>query len=919
VEDGALWVARPEGVVAADVAPGSAAAVAGIAPGDVLLAAGGRVVEHPDDVLAVMHGAHAGERVTYSLLSRGGRDVREVVLKPVPAGNRTLYFFLAAIAIFTLLIGASVRIRRPHDPATFHFFWLCVAFFGVFAFSFSGRLDRLDWVFYWADVVATLLLPPLFLHFAFVFPERAGAWVRRPGAVWGMAACYAPALVLGLSRAVALLSTPGETPLLSRLLAVIDRLEMVYLGAGVVGGFAVMLRALALARSVTARRQLRWIAWGTALGGLPFVLAYALPFAAGWVPGLRAELLVLPLGLVPLAFASAVARYRLMDVEVIIKRGLVYVAAVSAIAAIYAVILKIATEVFLGGSGQHSTAVAVFATLVVVLLAPTVKNAIQSFGDRAHYRDRYDYRRALVAFARDLNSDLDLDHLAAKLVERVRQTLALDRMALLLAPDAEQDWAALHQEGFEPGAAVQLPAAGGIGGRVGDGQTVSLDDHLTVRRFTAGEVEHWRTLGVHCFVPCVSKAGVNAVMALGGKESGEPLSSEDMELLLAVAGQVATALENGRLYRQLRAKADELNRLREFSENVIASLTEGLFVAGLDDRVLRWNPALEILHVVPRASAVARPLHELFDAEFVAAVRDAREAGAGSGTLFRVPLTSRHVPARSLLVNVAIAPLRTPDGQVAGTIVILEDTTDRVKLEEQLQISDKMASLGLLAAGVAHEVNTPLTGISSYTQMLIDGSEPDDPRVQLLEKIERQTFRAAKIVNGLLNLARPSKTDATQIDLHVVVSDVLSLLEHQLKAASIQIRKDLSAGAPLVLGIENKLQQVFLNLFLNARDAMPRGGWLSVATRTDGGQAVVEIADTGTGIPAEHLARIYDPFFTTKPIGKGTGLGLSITYGIVQEHRGSITCESAPGQGTRFVLRLPLAEPAAEPVDRVAQ
>jgi hypothetical protein len=918
VEDGVLWTARPEGVVAAEVAPGSAAAAVGIVPGDVLLAAGGRAIEHPDDVLAVMHGARTGERVSYSVLSRGARDVRELVLQPVPTGNRTLYFFLAAIAIFTLLVGSSVRLRRPHDAATFHFFWLCVAFFGVFAFSFSGRLDRLDWVFYWADVVATLLLPPLFLHFALVFPERSHTWLNRAAAAWAVAACYLPALVLCVARVVALVWVPGETALLSRVLVALDRLEMVYLGAGVVAGFAVMLRALGVVRSVTARRQLSWILWGTALGGLPFVLAYALPFAAGRTPWLRAELLVLPLGLVPLAFASAVARYRLMDVEVIIKRGLVYAAAVSAIAAIYTVILKLATEVFLGGSGQYSTAVAVLATLVVVLLAPTVKNAIQTFGDRAHYRDRYDHRRALVAFARDLNSDLDLDRLAMKLVERVRQTLALDRMALLLAAGEGQDWAALHQEGIDPGTAVRLPAAGGIGGRVGEGQTVSLDDHLTVRRFTAGEVDDWRALGVHCFVPCVSKAGVNAVMVLGGKESGEPLSSEDMELLLTVAGQVATAFDNGRLYHQLRAKADELNRLREFSENIIASLTEGLFVAGLDDRVLRWNPALEILHGVPRASAVTRPLHELFDEGFVSAVREAREAGGGSGTLFRVPLTSRHVPARSLLVNVAIAPLRTPEGQVAGTIVILEDTTDRVKLEEQLQISDKMASLGLLAAGVAHEVNTPLTGISSYTQMLIDGVEPDDPRARLLEKIERQTFRAAKIVNGLLNLARPSQTDAAPVDLRTVVSDVLSLLEHQFRGSSIQIRRELAPEPQIVLGIENKLQQVLLNLFLNARDAMPKGGWLSVATHSHGGQVVVEVADTGTGIPAEHLARIYDPFFTTKPIGKGTGLGLSITYGIVQEHRGTITCESTPGQGTRFVLSFPEAA-AAEPAGRIAQ
>jgi hypothetical protein len=218
-----------------------------------------------------------------------------------------------------------------------------------------------------------------------------------------------------------------------------------------------------------------------------------------------------------------------------------------------------------------------------------------------------------------------------------------------------------------------------------------------------------------------------------------------------------------------------------------------------------------------------------------------------------------------------------------------------------------MASIGLLAAGVAHEVNTPLTGISSFTQMLLEGAQPEDPKTKVLETIERQTFRAAKIVNGLLNLARPAQVDSGPCDINAVISDVLALLEHQFKTGRIQVRKELAVAAPVVQGIEYKLQQVFLNLLLNARDAMPKGGWLTLLTRAEGKEAVIEVGDTGSGIPAEQLSRIYDPFFTTKAIGKGTGLGLSITYGIVQEHGGSITCESVVGQGTRFTLRLPLA------------
>ena len=265
---------------------------------------------------------------------------------------------------------------------------------------------------------------------------------------------------------------------------------------------------------------------------------------------------------------------------------------------------------------------------------------------------------------------------------------------------------------------------------------------------------------------------------------------------------------------------------------------------------------------------------------------------------------------RDRLVNLAVAPFKTAEATQAGWILVLEDVTDRAHLEEQLRLSEKMAAIGLLAAGVAHEVNTPLTGISSFTQMLLERAEPGDPRTELLEKIERQTFRAAKIVNSLLNLSRPSGGETGRVDLNVVVGDVLSLLEHQFRMSKIQVRRDLSESPVVVRGVEYKLQQVFLNLLLNARDAMPKGGWVSVTTRAENADAMVEVADTGAGIPSEHLARIYDPFFTTKPEGGGTGLGLSVTYGIVQEHGGKLSCESDIGQGTRFKLVLPLMEPA---------
>src|SRR4051794_7568963 len=182
-----------------------------------------------------------------------------------------------------------------------------------------------------------------------------------------------------------------------------------------------------------------------------------------------------------------------------------------------------------------------------------------------------------------------------------------------------------------------------------------------------------------------------------------------------------------------------------------------------------------------------------------------------------------------LLVNATEVPLQNTAGDdaVVGMLMIIEDITDRVQLEEQLQISEKMASIGLLAAGVAHEVNTPLTGISSFTQMLLENADPADPRTAILEKIEKQTFRAAKIVNGLLALSRPggSNPEHASVDLNAVIADVLALLEHQFEMGSIRVRRELSDTPVVTSGAEYQLQQVFLNLFLNARDAMPRGGW----------------------------------------------------------------------------------------------
>jgi len=227
----------------------------------------------------------------------------------------------------------------------------------------------------------------------------------------------------------------------------------------------------------------------------------------------------------------------------------------------------------------------------------------------------------------------------------------------------------------------------------------------------------------------------------------------------------------------------------------------------------------------------------------------------------------------------------------------------------------------MLAAGVAHEVNTPLAVISSYAQMLAKQISGDDTKSKMLEKIAKQTFRASEIVNSLLNFSRTSKTEFESVDVNRVITETISLVSHQLQKAGVLTHLDLQQNLTALNANANKLQQVFLNLILNARDAMTAGGTtggtIELRSWAEGSGARVEVSDTGHGIAPENLHRIYDPFFTTKGVKKGTGLGLSVTYGIIQEHGGSIEVSNRRGGGATFRVELPPAVPgqARKPVN----
>lgn len=226
--------------------------------------------------------------------------------------------------------------------------------------------------------------------------------------------------------------------------------------------------------------------------------------------------------------------------------------------------------------------------------------------------------------------------------------------------------------------------------------------------------------------------------------------------------------------------------------------------------------------------------------------------------------------------------------------------------QEQLLQSEKLASIGQLAAGVAHEINNPIGVMLGFAQVLLKRVKEDDPTYKPLTTIEREGLRCKRIVQSLLDFARHSKPEPRRVNVNDVIDASLEL-SHQSTRSNIHLIKEYSPNLPPVLADINQLQQVFLNILLNAYDAMSNGGTLRIVTGLVMDRVDIAFSDTGVGIPPENLTRIFDPFFTTKEVGKGTGLGLSISYGIVEQHGGTIEVKSQVGEGSTFTVHLPVA------------
>ncbi len=859
-----------------------------VKPGDILLAVNKYLVNNRIDLQRSI----AGRNYCRYEIEREG-ILKNVGVDIDPLFTPFSYYILVFAGILAVLLTLGVLNVYVKQATLFPppqtFFMLSLALSGFLILSPTGDYGPADFLFLTLDTACFIFFPAFLLQYSLQYPLRARVVKKISSRIRTLLIYLPPTVLLVLTAYFVVRNIFKPEP--AALVFIINHFRSL---AQKYFAFYVVLAWAAIAASsltlIVKKKQKRYLVplAGISLGLISLLLLNFSKQAPGTGGSIGVYLSLFALPFLPLSLVYFLSPRRVTDVENVIKKTL-------SVSSLFIFIFGI--YLFLGLNIEQNKLLGIFWSLAAILMAgllfKPLEGTIQKFFERLFYRETFNFKRKLKELEGSISAQRDLSSLSQNFLEIISRGFQLQAASLLIHYKNNLFYSL-------PGRNRLFLTRNFLNALQGQEHMIFLSEQEFATKFPRDQAA-MPAAKLFQFLSLKIGERLVGIVAMGRKTDHSYLTVEDWELMASIASPLALSVENAFLYSRLEEQLAELNLLKEFNENIIENINLGIMVVSRPNQVQTWNSFMEDRFQVPREKALHRRVAQILGKE----LWDKLQAGqTGPHALRNVTVA---LSGAETFFDVYVSPLKDEDGRVSGRIFVFEDITEKNHIQNQLITSEKMASLGLLSAGIAHEINTPLTGISSYCQFLLDNpSGPENH--ELIGKMQDQVLRANKIIRTLLDFSRQKGQQAQPVNLNQVLDESLALIEHKLKKKNIAFRRETEFTRTFH-GFSTRLQQLFINLFINAIDAIAGEGWISVSGEESDEEISVRFKDNGHGIEEAKLEKIFDPFFTTKEIGQGTGLGLAIVYNIVKEHYGNIEVHSKVGCGTTFLITFPLQSP----------
>jgi signal transduction histidine kinase len=858
-----------------------------VKPGDILLTVNKYVIKQKTDLYRVLGSRkyHRYEIERKGLIKNVGIDV---VNRYTPVSYYIMVFSGLLFILLTLnILNADLKKPKELSPPPV-FFLMSLTFSGFLIISPTGSYGLVDFAFLFIDRLSFIMFPAFLLNYSIYYPIRSGILRKIKPRFLNILLYVAPVSIFLLY--IYFMAVNMFNPIPEILTLTINFFRNVFSKFfGLYVGIALIFLLISNLTLIFKRKRKRILLpfTGAVVGILPLltttVFYPAIRERSPIIYGLCLFLIVL----LPVSLTYYLRQRKFSDIENIIKKTL-------STASIFLFIFGI--YFFLGINIEKNKLLGIFWSVAAILTAgylfKPIESTVQEYFERFFFRGSYDFKRKLRELIMSLRAERDLSALSVNFIETISHGFNL-RSATLIIHLRKNLFLAYPQK-------AKMVLTRNFRNELFKSDNLFFTDPADFEKRFPKDFQLMEKENYYQFLPLKTQDKLTGLIAFGLKKDNTYLSIEDWELMNSISSSLTLSVENAFLYSQLENQFNEINLLKEFNENIIENLNLGIVVLSKLNTIRTWNYFMELKFEILREKALNRKAYTIFGSELWKKIHKHPGAFINNEKI--------KIDEREYIFDIYTSPLKDNLNKVIGTIIVFEDVTEKVFIQNQLVTSEKMASLGMLSAGIAHEINTPLTGISSYCQFLLDNPNDDDNK-DLVQKMQEQVSRANKIIRTLLDFSRQKGEQPLKIDLCKVLDESVSLVEHQLKKRNIQVKKDCAFKNKL-LGYSTRLQQLFINLLINSIDAITHDhGVIEIEGMETEESAYITISDNGSGIDPKNVSNIFEPFFTTKEPGQGTGLGLSISYNIVKEHYGDIKVTSEIGEGTSFNITFPLQSP----------